>query len=70
MICQEIANKIKKEVHIKEKPMQPVLCAIIAASAYTLNKKTRDQYGAYYEYALKDKHLIALKMCSTQDEAR
>lgn len=69
MICQEIANKVKKEVHIKERPKKPVLCAIIAVQAYSLNKKVRDQFGAYYEYALKDKHLIAIKMCSTVDEA-
>ena len=69
-LCQELANKIKKSVHLKPKPDAPVLVAIIPSSTYSLDAKTRDQYGAYYEYQLKSKHIIAVKMCNTEDETR
>ena len=41
-VCLNIANKIKKMIHIKEKPNRPILCAIIPKSTYNLDAKTRD----------------------------
>ena len=67
-ICLEIANNIKKAIHIKEKPRQPILVAIIPKSTYQVDAKTRDQYGPYYEYDVKGKHIVAVKQCSTEDE--
>ena len=69
-VCLGIANKVKKEIHVKAKPKRPVLCAIIAKSAYSLDAKSRDLYGAYYEYELKGTHIIAVKLCSTEDTAK
>ena len=60
-ICLEIANSIKKVIHVKEKPRQPILVAIIPKSTYQVDEKTRDKYGPYYEYDVKGKHIVSVK---------
>ena len=69
-VCLEIANRIKKSIWPREKPNRSMLCAIIPKASHSLDKKTKAQYGTYYEYALKSKFIIAVKYGSSEDETK
>ena len=69
-VCLEITNRIKKSIWPREKPKRSILCAIITKAAYSLDSKTRMQFGTYYEYSVKGKFIIAVKTGSSETEVR